>query len=894
MNHLLQASLCIALISLAYPAQGQITPDGSLSTKVGQQGNVSEITGGEQAGGNLFHSFQDFSVPTGNEAFFNNGLDIDNILSRVTGGNISDIDGLIRANGTANLFLINPAGIVFGDNATLQLGGSFFGSTATGITFTDGTVFSSSDTGQPSLTINAPIGLDLRNTTGNISSRANLQSDRSLTLSANNLELQGQIEAAENLTLEALNNLSLRDTSISPVIAAAGQELALEADSIDISLVNNSASGLFSGRNLILRSDNPISGDANYFSGGSFRLEQLDGSLGDLISLNGAVILSQGDVSLGNYEGASLLIQSGGNIIVNGDLSITGTTSTAENSPPNSPSKTITLANGESVEINNGTQPTVDIRAGTNNADAPLDNSIQSGSKIRIDGRINNPGGNVFLTNQFEPNTELAAGNITVTEINTSNSLGNGGDVIVDSRNDINIPDGIDTSSVLDAQLTTEANLQTFPLINITSGNAGAIALLANKIIVGDITASSLVNLTLNTEVDTIEEANNIFAIPQARVTAGAGGTVNLQAHNEINLGKINSSSAIAINGESLALDNFSIIVALLELTTANGGEIKLDAGTNLTTGDVSSRVAISDRLNSSASTTPDITLSVAQIGLNIPQAEIGSGGAIFLSARSQINTGELDSSVSVTNIADNQALVFADNSLATTAENLARAISQIDLSYENVSLGQGGEINLDSDLATVGNVNSSLNVTSENTVFASANAENDAAAESVAIGDNNLEVTGDLPGNITFDVSEKVSFNLLNAAAIANDGINNLDSVAFSNSEQAIAMANASGTNIISFNQINSGLISFDFIVPDVDSVVEPLQDFTPSLAQPMTFNLCSANVGTAEIAAIETATGKVYVATKAVVENNQVRLIATPKHQDRTRNFNLVKSCP
>ncbi|MEL7524049.1 MAG: filamentous hemagglutinin N-terminal domain-containing protein, partial [Cyanobacteria bacterium J06553_1] len=93
MNHLLKTSLCIGLVSLAHPAYGQITPDGSLPTRVDQRGNVSEVTGGEQAGGNLFHSFQDFSVPTGNEAFFNNGVDIDNILSRVTGGRISDIDG---------------------------------------------------------------------------------------------------------------------------------------------------------------------------------------------------------------------------------------------------------------------------------------------------------------------------------------------------------------------------------------------------------------------------------------------------------------------------------------------------------------------------------------------------------------------------------------------------------------------------------------------------------------------------------------------------------------------------------------------------------------------------------------------------------------------------------
>ncbi|MEO0927450.1 MAG: filamentous hemagglutinin N-terminal domain-containing protein [Cyanobacteria bacterium J06643_13] len=889
MNHLLKTSLCLGLVSIAHPVYGQVTPDGSLPTQVNRQGNISEITGGEQAGSNLFHSFQDFSVPTGNEAYFNNGIEIDNILSRVTGGNISDINGLIRANGTANLFLINPAGIVFGDNARLELGGSFFGSTATGITFDDGTVLSS-DTGQPSLTINAPIGLDLRNTTGNISSRANLQSDRSLTLSGNNLELQGQLEASENITLEALDSLAIRDSIVNPFIATAGQELSLQAGSIDISVLNNSESGLFSGANLTLRSDNPISGDAQYFSGGNFRLERLDGSLGDLISVNNPVILSQGDISLGTYEGASLRIQSGGNVTIEGDINLTGT-----GIADNTLSETLTLSNGDRVEINDSAEPTLDIRAGTNSVDVvSAESPLQTGSKIAINGRINNPGGMVLLTNQFELNTDLAAGNITVAKIDTSNSFGNGGDVIVDSRNNINIPDGIDTSSVVDTQLTTEANLETFPQINIASGDAGAIALLANNITIGDLRSFTTVNLDLGTEIDTITEANNIFAIPQARVAAGAGGKINLVAKNNINSGDINSSSAIAISSESIALDNFSIVAALLELSTANGGEIRLDAGSNLTTGNISSNLAVSDRLNSSAETTADITLSVSQIGLNIAQAEIGSGGAIFLSAGSQINTGKLDSSVSVTNIADNQALVVADNSLATTAENPARANSQIDLSYENTSLGKGGEITLAGDRVTIDSVNSSISVTSENTVFAEANATNDAAADSVAIGDSNLEVMGDRPGNIILDVSEGITFDALNAAAISNNGINNLDSVAFSNSEQAIATANATGSNIVSFDsQISSGSIRFDFTVPDVDLAFSAIEDIN-NLAQSTASNICLADADSrAKLPAIETARGTVNIATKAVVQDGNVRLVGTSNRQERNKDSNRINLC-
>ncbi|HBB36213.1 MAG TPA: filamentous hemagglutinin [Cyanobacteria bacterium UBA8803] len=179
------------------PVFAQIVGDETLPTnsQVIPAGNTTLIEGGTAAGSLLFHSFQVFSVPTGTTAFFNNSPDIQNIISRVTGNSASWIDGLLKANGTANLFLLNPNGIIFGPNATLDIGGSLIASTANSIQLADGTQFSATSPASPSLlTINVPIGLQYGTNAAAVEvqqSRLAVPANQTLALLGGNVSIEG-------------------------------------------------------------------------------------------------------------------------------------------------------------------------------------------------------------------------------------------------------------------------------------------------------------------------------------------------------------------------------------------------------------------------------------------------------------------------------------------------------------------------------------------------------------------------------------------------------------------------------------------------------------------------------------------------------------------------------
>jgi len=137
----LKLLLTILLLTISLSINAEVTLDGTLG-RGGALPGPDYLIGadlGQQHGGNLFHSFKDFNLQSFESATFSGPSNVNNVISRVTGGNPSQIDGLIRSTIlNADMYLVNPYGIMFGPNAQLDVQGSFHASTADYLRLGDG------------------------------------------------------------------------------------------------------------------------------------------------------------------------------------------------------------------------------------------------------------------------------------------------------------------------------------------------------------------------------------------------------------------------------------------------------------------------------------------------------------------------------------------------------------------------------------------------------------------------------------------------------------------------------------------------------------------------------------------------------------------------------------
>lgn len=795
-----QAIALLFLTGLLLPGSvsAQITPDTTLGTEASAttprliNGIPSDqIDGGALRGRNLFHSFQEFNIGVGRGAYFANPVGVENILSRVTGNNPSNLLGTLGVLGNANLFLINPNGIVFGPNSRLDIRGSFTASTADRLVFDNGFAFSASNPqAPPLLTINVPLGLQYgTGRSGGLTNQGNLTIGQDLILSGDSVSSSGQLNAPNgtlmvqsmngdvqvrqltartatlsaaqnlvlfesqlttsgNLTLQADNSVIVRDSVAKPFIAQAGGMLTVQGDrTVDIFALNHPNSGLFASGDLVLRSVNPVIGDAHYWTGGNFRIEQMDGSLGQLSSPNDPIIRARGDVGIGSYIGASLHILSGGQVSIN-SIIITSADNTGNAiyaghpDPTFSNLATVVLSDGSIRTIDGFREPTLDIRTGmdVNILGLPLppapgstgqrigDNftvltappgfpfpfiiPTASSRNITIGSiQVQAAGGQVLLSSRDRPNADptLTGGAIQVSGIVT-----NGGNVAIDARTDLTIPVGIDTSSTTgnagNVTLLAGGNLNTGVLLaRSTIGTGGDIKLSAgNSITPADIETSGQLggDIILNSPNSPLLLNNRLILSSSNSATAGTvGGNINLVAPTTIlNQSAIISQTTgaarsgdliitsplgIQVNGRNPAANNFGGFLTRTD-GSGNSGNIGIAS--------VSGAVVLQDGAQISA-----ITRNSGQAGnvsVNANQVSLQGGAGIYANTDGTGNAGTVTLTTPTVNL--DRGFIFV-NTFGDTGNAGRLIVNTNQFTAQNGSLisaasqgrGQGGNITL-------------------------------------------------------------------------------------------------------------------------------------------------------------------------------------------------------
>jgi filamentous hemagglutinin family protein len=638
------SGVTLCCLSAIHPVMAQISadnklPDGQTVVSPGAiPGLDFVITGGTQAGSNLFHSFTEFSVPTNGSAIFNNqNPGIQNIIGRVTGGVKSNINGLIQANN--NLFLINPNGIVFGPNAVLDINGSFIASTASSLKLSNGDVFSATNPTSPLLTISVPLGLQFGSQAGDIKvegyqdhasgdplldSPLLVQPFTTLALVGGEISINGQSLVAPGGRVELgsvgdNNFVSLTPSSQGFGLGYAGvqnfQKLQLDGSSIDVSgpgggnvqiqgqivtlnqtqvFANTAPNGTETGGGITIR------GNQLSFNDSTVQAATFSSVTGGDVNLVAHKLTVQGPSAIISAETAD--IGQGGNLIIRADdvqladLSILGT-------------ETKGLGAGGDVTIE---AKKLSIQDGAQIAVNTSDRGSGGKLTVKVADSINLVGeGELF-------DTLYSSGLIAETR-----SSGKGGEVIVETLK-LSIRDGgsILASTFADGAagsikiLAAETELISSPTVSKLTG-------VFNQVEPGATGQGG--NITLDTEKLLIQGGARVST---STFSAGDGGSIFVKAPN-----------LVRFWGETTDQNSSGLFAQVEPGATGQGGNVTIDTGQLILQGNQALISASTDGVGMGGNVTINTISLVVRDGAQIQAASQGQapGGIVNVTAKDTI-----------------------------------------------------------------------------------------------------------------------------------------------------------------------------------------------------------------------------------------------------------------
>ena len=694
-------------VSPAFSQASNIVPDNTLGESSSQvienaDGQPTEvITGGAQREQNLFHSFQEFNVSEGRGAFFANPEAVSNIFSRVTGSNPSNILGTLGVNGAANLYLINPNGIIFGENSSLDVQGSFSATTGNGIRFGEQGEFNTINPQAPQLlTINPSAYLFNQIAEGDINSIESqgtflVPEGENLVLLGGDLNLKGGLVVAPGGTVElgSLNDtgeiaigedsnlifpqeLARGDISLSdglfiivPTVSIAGEgSINVYSQNFNLTERSRMVAGIFQD----LGDSDTVGGDVVIDVLGTVSLD--DSSISNAITKNASgttgkieveaesVVLQNGGYistdTLGRGDGGDININATESVIVNEENSDGRASRISSDILPSGQGKAGNLEiNTGSLEVTNGSLITSGITGRGDGGDIKI-NATES---VLVDGERSDVQSNQ-ISSIILPEVEVNGREITITITEL---------VIADGENNIDLNSSQISSNVRGGE-GKGGNLEI---------NTGSLQITNGGLIISDIFARGEggdinINATESVVVDG-ENSNGDSSVISSNVREKAEGNAGKIEIDTVSLDvtdggriisdirgigdggdiKINATELVVVDGEKDNGDSSVISSRVFSETQGNSGELEINTSSlDVTNGGriISDILGRGDGGNITITATDSVVVDGQNS--NLSSSRISS----FISSQGQGNAGELEintGSLEVTN----GALIVSD-----------------------------------------------------------------------------------------------------------------------------------------------------------------------------------------------------------------------------------------